>query len=400
MLRRRPPPVLRLASHPGCGSLHICRAAIAAGACRRLLPCAARKGRSRRSPAAGSHEARGGSTAMSDAARDYQPGAFRGRILLLRGRAGVTQRQVAEATGLSLRAVQAWEAGISYPGTASLQRLIALFITRGAFTAGHEAEEAEALWEAALWEAPRLKSAFDRVWFSRLLAAADAAASPEFSPVSSPSAAAAGQQVRTESGLPAPLPPLDSLIGRNEDLSALVDLLAHPDVRLATLTGPAGVGKTRLALALAEQLADAFPERVMVDLAPVREPELVLDAIAARLGVQSRGEPLLAALGQALAGRCLLLVLDNFEQVLPAAREVFALLTAAQELRLVVTSRTPLGLRAEHVYPVPPLRLPDPHHLPAPEELAVVPAVQLFLERARAVGGATNLDAETARAIA
>jgi predicted ATPase/DNA-binding CsgD family transcriptional regulator len=166
-----------------------------------------------------------------------------------------------------------------------------------------------------------------------------------------------------------------------------------------TLTGPAGVGKTRLALAVAEQVARVFPDPpVVVDLSAVREPAQVLGVIAERLGVQ--GEPSMARLVQSLQGRRLLVVLDNFEQVLPAAADVPTLLTGAPGLQLLVTSRVPLGLRAEQVYVVPPLALPDLEHLPAPAELAHVAAVRLFLERARALGTPIELTTRNARDVA
>src|SRR5207245_5633722 len=98
------------------------------------------------------------------------PPDFRGLLLMLRGRAGVTQRELAAHAGVSERAIQAWESGLSFPSAPSLQRLIGLFLARGAFTAGREREEAAALWQAALDEAPRLKAAFDRAWFGGLLA--------------------------------------------------------------------------------------------------------------------------------------------------------------------------------------------------------------------------------------
>src|SRR5262245_57429498 len=113
---------------------------------------------------------------MAGAPTDPNLPSFRDLALRLRGRAGLTQRELAAHAGVSERAVQTWEAGLSYPSAQSLQRVIALCLARGAFAAGHELDEAAALWQAALEEAPRLKSAFDRDWFAALLSDAPAAA--------------------------------------------------------------------------------------------------------------------------------------------------------------------------------------------------------------------------------
>jgi predicted ATPase/DNA-binding CsgD family transcriptional regulator/transcriptional regulator with XRE-family HTH domain len=157
-------------------------------------------------------------------------------------------------------------------------------------------------------------------------------------------------------------------------------------VRLLTLTGPAGVGKTRLALAAAIQLADHFPDGVvLVDLTPIRDPPLVLPTIARALGLaETGGQPLPERLRDALRERSALLVLDNFEQVLPAAGALAELLGACPRLTLLVTSRAPLRLRWEWTLRVSPLPVPDlTAPLPPLEVLVEIPAVALFLERAR-----------------
>ena len=124
--------------------------------------------------------------------------------------------------------------------------------------------------------------------------------------------------------------PLTALIGRQAEVGAIEDLLTRPDVRLVTVTGPAGVGKTRLAIEAAAQLAPAFPEGVVfVDLVPISEPTLVLPTIAAGLGVQNRpGHPVLNTLSSVMADQHLLLVLDNFEHLLGAAPNLAQLLAA------------------------------------------------------------------------
>jgi len=152
-----------------------------------------------------------------------------------------------------------------------------------------------------------------------------------------------------------------SFLGREEETDALAALLLRSQVRWVTLTGPGGTGKTRLALHVAERLRSAFADGVcFVALATVADPELVLAAAAGALGLQDKAglEPA-EQLAQHLAGRSVLLVLDNFEQVASAGPGVARLLEGAARLKVVVTSRQVLRLRAEHEYAVPPLPLPD-----------------------------------------
>jgi predicted ATPase/transcriptional regulator with XRE-family HTH domain len=185
-------------------------------------------------------------------------------------------------------------------------------------------------------------------------------------------------------GLPVPLTPL---IGREQAVVMVAAHLTEPVIRLLTLTGPGGTGKTRLALAVAERVAPKFPDGVVfIPLAPLGDPVLVAFAIAERLGVQERVEQtLLDTLTLHLAGKRLLLVLDNVEHVLPAAPLVAELLGACPALRVVTTSRAPLHLSGEHLYPVSPLELPDPSRLQPLEELDQTPAVRLFVDRVRAI---------------
>jgi predicted ATPase/DNA-binding CsgD family transcriptional regulator len=183
--------------------------------------------------------------------------------------------------------------------------------------------------------------------------------------------------------LPVPRP---ALIGREREIAELCRLLLREDVALVTLTGPGGVGKTRLALGVAEELRGAFADGVIfVPLAAVRDPDLVASAIAQSLGVREAGDRTLTeGVTRHLRDRHLLLLLDNFEQVLPAALLVGDLLAAAPSLRILVTSRAVLRLYGGHDVSVPPLSLPTPGTLPPPDVAARSEAVRLFAERARA----------------
>ncbi|MGH2600996.1 MAG: ATP-binding protein, partial [Dehalococcoidia bacterium] len=202
---------------------------------------------------------------------------------------------------------------------------------------------------------------------------------------------------------PQNLPPQPTrLVGRDRDLEALRDRLRRPDVRLITLTGAAGTGKTRLAVEAAMALLEDFEDGAFfVDLAPIRDAEAVPSAIAQSLGLREAGEqPLPASLVEALRGRHMLLVLDNCEQVLAAAPYVAGLLAACPKLKLLATSREPLHLRWEQEIPVPPLALPNLADPPLVDHLATVPAVALFVQQAQAVKPDFTLTERNAQAVA
>jgi predicted ATPase/DNA-binding CsgD family transcriptional regulator len=199
---------------------------------------------------------------------------------------------------------------------------------------------------------------------------------------------------------PFPLP-LTSLLGREREVAAACTLLAHPEVRLLTLTGTGGVGKTRLALQIATEVQESFPDGVcFVSLAPIRDAALVLPTLVHELGLQGSNRPPLELLKASLWEQHLLLVLDNFEQLAAAAPLLIDVLIACPRLKLLVTSREVLHVRGERVFAVPPLALPDPKHLPNCETLSRYGAVTLFLERAQEVQPAFALTAETAPLIA
>ena len=169
-----------------------------------------------------------------------------------------------------------------------------------------------------------------------------------------------------------------------------------------TLTGPGGVGKTRLALQIAQDLRAEFADGLrFVALASIWNPELVVSTIAKALGIKEAGpRPLLELLRAYLSDRHLLLVLDNFEQVTEAAPALTELLEWCPDLKVLVTSRERLHLSGEHEYPVPPLKLPDADLVPEPDTSPTYEAVELFLERARAVKPNFRLDEGNAAAVA
>lgn len=183
-----------------------------------------------------------------------------------------------------------------------------------------------------------------------------------------------------------PLPP-SPLLGRDTEVQTLSHWLADPAVRLITLTGPGGVGKTRLALELAHAVGEGGSTRVvLVSLAPVREASFVASAIAEALGMADvTAVDLPRRARAACANQPTLLILDNFEQVLDAAPVIAELLTSVRLLRLLVTSRAPLRVRGEREYAVGPLRLDPGSEAMSPSELALAPAVRLFVERVREV---------------
>jgi predicted ATPase/class 3 adenylate cyclase/Tfp pilus assembly protein PilF len=218
------------------------------------------------------------------------------------------------------------------------------------------------------------------------------------------------------SGLIADFPPLHTLdfhpnnlplqstplVGREREVGEVAERVRSEEVRLLTLTGPGGTGKTRLGLQAAAYLLEDFSDGAFfVALSTITEPELVTSTIARALGVKESAEQSpMEGLKNYLRDRRLLLFLDNFEQVLKSAPLVGELLGACPKLKVLVTSRTRLRLYGEHEYPVPPLSLPDPRVMPSLEVLTRYEAVRLFVERARAVKADFEVTNENAATVA
>jgi predicted ATPase/DNA-binding XRE family transcriptional regulator len=302
---------------------------------------------------------------------------FGALLLRYRTAAGLTQMQLAERAGLSHEAVAALERGRRRIPRASTVHLLAHAL-------GLDADTRVRLLMAARGMEGQLERG-----------GGAAVGSP--SPVAHTAA-----DLRVERGVAA----RERLFGRAQEFETIDAWLVADGAPLITLTGPAGVGKTRLALEAAARLAtntDRFPgEAVFVDLAPVRDPSLVPSSLARAIGLLDVGtRPVLEYLIEALEGRRLLALLDNFEHVLPAAAFLVQLLTACPGLVLLVTSRVPLQLRCERVLPVAPLPVPDPAEpLPPLDEFAAIPSVALFVERAQARQPDFRLTAQRAPVVA
>lgn len=271
------------------------------------------------------------------------------RLRQCRSRSGLTQEELAERAGISIASVSLLERGLIRSPQKGTLHLLARALDLSA-------EERD-----------------DFIASARPTRAGRAAETSR--PAAEPSA---------ERYVPTPL---TAIIGRERDEAAIVHLLSRESIRLLTVTGPAGVGKTRLALQVAHTLSvrdEITP--CFVPLVTVRNPAKMLAALACALGVRKHGlQPLRDVVISALRAQRLLLVLDNFEQIASAGTMIADLLCAAPQVTALVTSREWLNVRGEQVYPLAPLETPDTGALPDMGTLTSYPAVALFLERARAV---------------
>lgn len=314
-----------------------------------------------------------------------RPGTFAQRLRSLREAAALTQEELAHRAGLTSNAIGALERGERrrpYPHTVR------------ALAAALDLDDAG---RAALAAAARPPVGADVS--VRTVDQGRTADSQEPPTVSMSGATGSGPDrapVRGSSALAVPSTPL---FGRDADLADIVGRMRAGGVRLLTLTGPGGVGKTRLALAAATRLEFDFPDGVAVaELAPVADPDLVLSTVAGALGLPQVGRlDVIGQLAAFLGGRRPLLVLDNVEHVLAAAGDLVELVARCPRLTIMATSRSPLRIGAEQVFPVSPLGLPV-----EPSSTAVLssPAGQMFLDRARAAAPAYSVTRESAPAIA
>jgi predicted ATPase/transcriptional regulator with XRE-family HTH domain len=295
--------------------------------------------------------------------------AFGPLLTQYRSAANLTQEALAERAGVGVRTIQALERGGTRPHQGTLGRL------------------AQALSLDAAQRA-RLESA--------------AAPAPRAQPGAPPAVPVA--PLAAPSVYPGALPvPVTALLGREHAVSAVSTLLQGAEGRLLTLSGPGGVGKTRLAVQVAHSVQEHYADGVaFVDLTPLRAGQLVPAALAGALGVREQGgQPLRLALVAHLRERQVLLLLDNAEHVLEAvAAEAGALRAACPGLRLLVTSRVALHVQAEQVYPVPPLDVPAPGSSVSVAALEQVPAVALFVQRAQAVRPGFALSEANAEVVA
>jgi non-specific serine/threonine protein kinase len=328
-----------------------------------------------------------------DETRDY---AFADQALALRKRAGLTQRELADQLGVTSQSVHTWEAGISYPGSERLKQLIAFYLEREVLESGREEQKAAALWETVREGAKRHIEPFDSTWFASLR------------PIGMSSAESRWSQTN--------LPPMrTSFVGRTAELAHLtqeLDRTTGIDTRLLTLTGTAGSGKTRLALAVAESMLANYPDGVwFIELAPLlaspaTDPVAVAAATLAALRLHEvPGRTLLQTLLEHLETRCLLLVLDNCEHVVAASAALTAqLLPSCPKLQILTTSQYPLGTPLETIWRVDTLNMPPAvEGTPTREMLDLLEeseAVQLFVERAQAARPGFELSVETAASIA
>lgn len=340
---------------------------------------------------------------------------------MYRERNGQLSREVlASLVGVSSRTIRNWENDISLPTSHHLRKLIEIYAVQNLFLANEEREEAQELW-LKRQEQDEINTfpGFDENWFSRMLQAGRVVSPPSSNPnraetvakMTTVKATDRPGSLREEKPAPPPnnLPTLSGpTIGRESELAQLQALLQNPGVRLLTLVGPGGVGKTRLGLQVSHEVLDKFADGVFfVCLAAIQEPALVLEMIAQTLGVNEASGPNRGqSLQTFLASRQILLFIDNFEQVKNTTLQLLSLLKAAPGLKLLVGSRITLQIADEQVFDVAPLALPPllpSEPVTAPEKAALVlseyGAGRLLLQRALAAKPDLKITAENEAAL-
>ncbi len=333
----------------------------------------------------------------------------------------LSREVLAEMVGVSSRTIRNWENDISLPTAHHLRKLIEVYLEQKLFSANEERDETQELWlKRQEYDELNTFSAFDEVWFSRLLEVGSVSkplpsgqnkGQPSTNPPVLTVAATPTTSVEEKSKvrLPGNLPALNGpTIGRDKELAQLENLLQNPAVRLITLAGPGGVGKTRLVLQTGHLLADKFADGVFfVCLAAIEEPALVLEMIAQTLGVKEAANlSLLQSLQTYLASKKILLIIDNFEQVKRAASDLLKLVEGAANVKLLVGSRITLQIYGEYVFEVLPLTVPSL----AVSQLSLLNpggalalskygSVEFLLERTRQLKPDLTLTAENAQAL-
>ncbi|CAG0927894.1 Putative HTH-type transcriptional regulator [Thermoflexales bacterium] len=310
----------------------------------------------------------------------------------LRKRAQLTQRDLGIAVGYSVSQISLLEHGQRLP---DLTTLAALFIP--ALNLQDESHLTARLLElAAAARQADEATVQTRITRRAIIAEEIIESTAPFQPL-----AFNHQPPRAAASLPAPLLPL---IGRTSELDHLHALITDPTVRLITVLGPPGVGKTRLALQLAREVQHQFVDGAhWIDLSAIAEHQLVAATLRVSIGLPTPVDPEAAEvqiLRDGLRDRQALLLIDNFEQVIDAAPLIAEVLSAAPRAKAIVTSRSALEVYGEHTFTVAPLLLPDSPHLPPLKDLQRYPAIMLFVERARAVQPAFSLTSANASAVA
>lgn len=313
-------------------------------------------------------------------------------LLMFRQRSGLTQVQLAARLGLkSERMVQNWEGGYGLPKPARLRGIIELYLGLSVFIKGQEEHEARQLWESVknLFDTNSLNfemyQIFDQGWFQSLLKAAELPVLITNNTLPLSTAPTASQESRYN------LPYAPNLfIGRQQEVKTVCDLLQRSYIRLVTIVGPGGIGKTRLGLEVASRLQDFFKDGVcVVELAALTDPGLLPQAIALALGLrEDPGRPFPAILGEFMAGKQFLLVLDNTEHLVEACANLAnRLLQSCPGLKILATGRETFNTPNEVFFRLPALRLPPLSEPASPEStpsdsLSQYEAIELFLARA------------------